>query len=98
MLVLYILQNLKGYDDIIKRFKLSSHDKNQLMSITNNFSGKVKYSEFMQKIGPEANIMRLEVPEVNRYAFLTEGKAYQEILDLYKINNNMEQAILEYIN
>jgi conjugal transfer ATP-binding protein TraC len=39
MQVLYILQNLKGYDDIIKRFKLSSHDKNQLMSITNNFSG-----------------------------------------------------------
>jgi conjugal transfer ATP-binding protein TraC len=98
MQVLYILQNLKGYDDIIKRFKLSSHDKNQLMSITNNFSGKVKYSEFMQKIGPEANIMRLEVPEVNRYAFLTEGKAYQDILDLYKKSNNMQQAILEYIN
>jgi conjugation system TraG family ATPase len=98
MQVLYILQNLKGYDDIINRFKLSSHDKNQLMSITNNFSGKIKYSEFMQKIGPEANIMRLEVPEVNRYAFLTEGTAYQEILDLYKKSNNMQQAILEYIN
>jgi hypothetical protein len=38
--------------------------------------------------------MRLEVPEVNRYAFLTEGKAYQDILDLYKKSNNMQQAIL----
>jgi len=94
--VMYIMQNEKGYDEIISRFGLKEHDKNQLGSIKYNFTGKVKYSEFLLKIGSESNIVRLELAKEVLMAFATEGKDYTEIMALYDKHKSMEKAIEEY--
>ena len=49
--VMYIMQNEKGYKEIIERLSLKEHDENQLGSIKYNFTGKIKYSEFLLKLG-----------------------------------------------
>jgi type IV secretory pathway VirB4 component len=94
--VMYIMQNEKGYDEIISRLGLKEHDKNQLGSIKYNFTGKVKYSEFLLKIGSESNIVRLELAKEVLMAFATEGKDYTEIMALYDKHKSMEKAIEEY--
>ncbi|PKK91588.1 MAG: hypothetical protein CVV62_00875, partial [Tenericutes bacterium HGW-Tenericutes-7] len=91
--VMYIMQNEKGYKEIIERLSLKEHDENQLGSIKYNFTGKIKYSEFLLKIGSESNIMRLELARKVLLAFQTEGKEYTEVMELYKETGDMESAI-----
>ena len=90
--VVYSLNNEKGYDELVKRLHLSSHDLNQLKSIKNNLTGPRKYTEMFIKIGKESNIFRLEVPA----AYLTDGEENEAIMGLYKRTQNMEQAITEF--
>lgn len=94
--VMYIMQNEKGYDELVERLKLKKHDINQLSSIKYNFTGRIKYSEFLLKIGSESNIMRLELAPKVLLAFQTEGKEYTEVMEIYKELGDMEKAIEKY--
>jgi conjugal transfer ATP-binding protein TraC len=94
--VIYSLNNEKGYDELVKRLNLSSHDLNQLKSIRNNLSGSRKYTEMFIKIGKESNIFRLEVPKEVYAAYLTDGQENQAIMAIYERTQNMEQAIIEF--
>ena len=96
--VIYSLHNEKGYDELVKRLNLSSHDLNQLKSIKNNFSGPRKYTEMFIKIGKESNIFRLEVPNEVYAAYLTDGKENDAIMAIYKKHNSMEKAINEFLS
>ena len=78
--VIYSLNNEKGYDELVKRLNLSSHDLNQLKSIKNNLSGPRKYTEMFIKIGKESNIFRLEVPKEVYAAYLTDGQENEAIM------------------
>jgi conjugation system TraG family ATPase len=95
--VIYVLPNDKGYDPIIERFKMSSHARNQLMSMKSNFTGKRKYSEFYLQIGVQGNVMRLEVPKEVYCAYLTEGAEHEKIMKIYNETNSMEKAIQKYL-
>ena len=94
--VIYSLNNEKGYDELVKRLNLSSHDLNQLKSIKNNLSGPRKYTEMFIKIGKESNIFRLEVPKEVYAAYLTDGHENEAIMAIYKKTNDMELAIKEF--
>ncbi|MCK0156366.1 TraG family conjugative transposon ATPase [Cellulophaga sp. F20128] len=94
--VIYSLNNEKGYDELVKRLNLSSHDLNQLKSIKNNLSGPRKYTEMFIKIGKESNIFRLEVPKEVYAAYLTDGQENEAIMAIYESTQNMEKAILEF--
>jgi conjugation system TraG family ATPase len=96
--VIYSLNNEKGYDELVKRLNLSSHDLNQLKSIKNNLSEPRKYTEMFIKIGKESNIFRLEVPKEVYAAYLTDGQENEAIMAIYARTNNMELAITEFIN
>ncbi|MCL6218617.1 TraG family conjugative transposon ATPase [Zunongwangia pacifica] len=95
--VIYSLNNEKGYDELVKRLNLSSHDLNQLKSIKNNLTGQRKYTEMFIKIGKESNIFRLEVPKEVYAAYLTDGQENETIMSLYKKTQDMEKAIKEFI-
>ena len=95
--VIYSLNNEKGYEELVKRLNLSSHDLNQLKSIKNNLSSTRKYTEMFIKIGKESNIFRLEVPKEVYAAYLTDGQENESIMSLYKKTQNMEKAIKEFI-
>ncbi len=94
--VIYSLNNEKGYDELVKRLSLSSHDLNQLKSIKNNLTGPRKYTEMFIKIGKESNIFRLEVPKKVFAAYLTDGSENEAIMQLYEKHHDMEKAITEY--
>nr|WP_298922827.1 TraG family conjugative transposon ATPase [uncultured Allomuricauda sp.] len=94
--VIYSLNNEKGYDELVKRLNLSSHDLNQLKSIKNNLSGPRKYTEMFIKIGKESNIFRLEVPQEVYAAYLTDGQENEEIMKLYEEHHDMEKAIIQF--
>ncbi|GAA5225141.1 TraG family conjugative transposon ATPase [Salegentibacter mishustinae] len=95
--VIYSLNNEKGYEELVKRLNLSSHDLNQLKSIKNNLTGQRKYTEMFIKIGKESNIFRLEVPKEVYAAYLTDGQENETIMSLYKKTQDMEKAIKEFI-
>ncbi|MDT0691392.1 TraG family conjugative transposon ATPase [Salegentibacter sp. F188] len=94
--VIYSLNNEKGYDELVKRLNLSSHDLNQLKSIKNNLSGPRKYTEMFIKIGRESNIFRLEVPKEVYAAYLTDGQENEEIMQLYNEHQDMQKAIIQF--
>ncbi|OBX24697.1 conjugation system TraG family ATPase [Gelidibacter algens] len=94
--VIYSLNNEKGYDELVKRLNLSTHDLNQLKSIKNNLSGPRKYTEMFIKIGKESNIFRLEVPKEVYAAYLTDGQENAEIMKLYEKHHDMKKAIIEF--
>ena len=94
--VIYSLNNEKGYDELVKRLNLSSHDLNQLKSIKNNLTGPRKYTEMFIKIGRESNIFRLEVPKEVYAAYLTDGKENEEIMKLYEEHHDMQKAIIQF--
>ncbi len=96
--VIYSLNNEKGYDELVSRLHLSSHDLNQLKSIKNNLSGKHRYTEIFIKIGKESNIFRLEVPQEVFAAYLTDGADNDRIMRIYKEKGSMERAIKEFIH
>ena len=95
--VIYILPNEKGYDPIINRFKLSSHSDNQLRSMTNKFSGKIKYSELGLVLGGELNIVRIELSKEALIAYSSDGVEYEETMELYNQYGDMEIAIDKYL-
>ena len=95
--IIYSLRNEKGYGELVSRLKLSSHDHNQLKSITNNFTGSRKYTEVFIKIGKESNIYRLEVPPEAYAAYLTDGHENETILQRYRETGNMEEAITRFL-
>ena len=94
--VIYSLNNEKGYDELVKRLNLSSHDLNQLKSIKNNLSGSRKYTEMFIKIGRESNIFRLEVPKEVYAAYLTDGQENEDIMKLYNEHHDMQKAIIQF--
>ena len=95
--VLYILNNEKGYLPIVERYGLSNHQHNMLKSITSNFKNKNPYIEFGLIIGKEIWILRLELPKEALYAYQTDGKQYDQIMELYDQSKNMETAINTFI-
>lgn len=95
--VIYSLNNEKGYDELVKRLNLCSHDLNQLKSIKNNLIGARKYTEFFLKIGKESNIYRLEVPPEGYAAYLTDGLENERIMQLFKEYKSMEKAIQVFV-
>ncbi|MFC4094857.1 TraG family conjugative transposon ATPase [Euzebyella saccharophila] len=95
--VIYSLRNEKGYDELVKRLSLSSHDLNQLKSIKNDLKGQRRYTEIFMKIGKESNIFRLEVPPEVYAAYLTDGSENETIMAIYGKTNNMETAIMEFV-
>ena len=96
--VIYSLNNEKGYDELVRRLHLSSHDLNQLKSIKNKLSGQRKYTEIFIKIGKESNIFRLEVPPEVYAAYLTDGAENAVIMDNFKLSGDMEEAIKGFVN
>ena len=97
--VIYILEDTyKAYGPVIDRFDLSTHDRNQLMSMTSDFSGKIKYSEFMLRLGTESNVMRLEVADKVACAYLSDGAENIKLMSIYEETNDMEEAINIYLN
>ncbi|MAZ26688.1 MAG: conjugal transfer protein TraG [Cytophagaceae bacterium] len=96
--VIYSLNNEKGYDALVKRLNLSSHDLNQLRSIKNNLSGPCRYTEMFIKIGRESNIFRLEVPREVYAAYLTDGEENEAIMAIYEETKDMEQSIKKFIS
>jgi len=95
--VIYSLRNEKGYDELVKRLNLSSHDLNQLKSIKNDLKGERKYTEIFIKIGKESNIFRLEVPLEVYAAYLTDGSENESIMTLYNEHDDMQKAITEFV-
>lgn len=95
--VIYSLNNEKGYDELVKRLSLSSHDLNQLKSIKNDLTGERKYTEMFIKIGKESNVFRLEVPPEVFAAYLTDGPDNEAIMALYNEHRDMELAIKEFL-
>ncbi len=96
--VIYSLNNEKGYDELVKRLNLSSHDLNQLKSIRNDLTGERKYTEMFIKIGKESNIFRLEVPPEVFAAYLTDGPASEAIMAIYDKCGDMESAITQFLH
>ncbi|APS37472.1 TraG family conjugative transposon ATPase [Salegentibacter sp. T436] len=96
--VIYSLNNEKGYDELVRRLHLSSHDLNQLKSIKNKLSGQRKYTEIFIKIGKESNIFRLEVPPEVYAAYLTDGSENTVIMDNFKLTGDMEAAIKGFVS
>jgi conjugation system TraG family ATPase len=95
--VIYSLNNEKGYDELVKRLHLSSHDLNQLKSIKNDLTGERKYTEMFIKIGKESNIFRLEVPPEVFAAYLTDGPQNEVIMKHYDNLGSMELAIQKFL-
>ena len=95
--VCYIIQNTKGYSEIIKRFEYPTHIQTQLNSLKSNFSGKVKYSEIGLMIGSYFNVVRLELPREALLAYSTDGEEYSALDKLFKQTGSMEQAIIKYL-
>jgi len=96
--IIYSLHNEKGYEQLVERLHLSTHDLNQLKSIKNHLSGSKKYTEIFIKIGKESNVFRLEVPKEVYAAYLTDGKENDAIMAIYNKTGSMEKAIKIYIN
>ena len=95
--VLYVL-NAKDYEALQKRFKMSNHAYNQMVSISSNFEGNRKYSEIFLMRGNHHQVYRLEVPEQVYWAYQTEGRQNEELMQIYNEVGDMEKAINQYIN
>lgn len=94
--VIYALNNEKGYQELVERLKLGSHDLNQLNSIRSNLKGERRYTELFMKVGKESNIFRLEVPPKVFAAYLTDGETNTRLMELYEKMGSMEAAIEEF--
>lgn len=94
--ILYVL-NAKDYRELQKRFNLSEHAYNQMVSVSSDFSGKYKYSEIFLMRGNHHQVYRLEVPEEVFWAYQTEGDKNAELMEVYNQTGNMEEAIKTFI-
>ncbi len=95
--VFYLLQQDKSIETLRSRLNLTTHDVNQILSIQNNFSGDIRYTEFMMKMGNLSNVYRLEVPEEAYLAYLSEGKEKKQVMDELLRVGSMETAISNLI-
>ncbi len=95
--ICYIIQNTKGYSEIMNRFEYPPHIGTLLNSLKSDFSGKVKYSEIGLMIGSYFNVVRLELPKEALLAYSTDGEEYAELDKYYQTSGNMETAIQKYI-
>lgn len=96
--VIYCLKSDAGYDDHKEILKFNEHQIYQLQSLRNNFDGSPRYSEVYQQIGKFGNVVRVELPEEARCAYLTDGKDHTKIMELYEKTKDMEQAIYQFMN
>ena len=94
--MLYVL-NAKDYREIQKRFHLSEHAYQQLVSIQSNFSAEQPYSEVFIMRGQVHGVYRLETPKEVFWAYQTEGKKNEMLLSYYEEIGTMEEAIKEMI-
>lgn len=90
--VLYVL-HAKDYRALQKRFDLSEHAYYQLCSIESNFNSERPYSEIFIMRGNKHQVYRLEVPKQVYWAYQTEGKENQKLMDIYEQEKDMEKAI-----
>ncbi|PIB39064.1 hypothetical protein BFP75_00890 [Maribacter sp. 4G9] len=97
--VLYILYNEKGYAPLVERYSLSEHQHTLLKSLTsiNDMDTDKKFVEFALIIGRDIWILRIELPKEALKLYQTDGKEYEEIMQLYEEKRDMEKAILEHI-
>ena len=56
-----------------------------------------KFVEFALIIGRDIWILRIELPKEALKLYQTDGKEYEEIMQLYEEKRDMEEAILEHI-
>lgn len=94
--ILYVL-GAKDYRSLQKRFDLSEHAYYQLTSIRDNFSAERPWSEVFVLRGKTHQVYRLEVSKEVYWAYQTEGKDNDDLLELYKKVGNMETAIKTFI-
>lgn len=94
--VLYVL-GAKDYKSLQKRFDLSDHAYYQLTSIRSNFKAERPWSEVFILREKTHQVYRLEVSKEVYWAYQTEGKENEKLLDLYKEVGNMETAITQFI-
>src|SRR5690606_39052093 len=95
--MLYVL-NAKDYREIQKRFHLSEHAYNQLVSIQSNFSAEQPYSETFIMRGNVHGVYRLETPKEVFWAYQTEGSKNQKLMKHYEELGDMEQAISKMLD
>lgn len=95
--ILYVL-GAKDYRSLQKRFDLSEHAYYQMASIRSNFSSDKPWSEIFILRGKNHQVYRLQVAKEVYWAYQTEGKKNEELLDLYKEIGSMETAITEFID
>jgi type IV secretory pathway VirB4 component len=89
----YILKQDKSIEPLRERLNLSVHDLNQVQSISNNLSGDIRYTEFLLKLGERSNVYRLELPMEALYAYRSEAKDKQPVLEEFSRTGSMEMAI-----
>jgi conjugal transfer ATP-binding protein TraC len=63
----------------------------QLSSISSNFQSERPYSEIFIMRGDKHQIYRLEVPKEVYWAYQTEGKENQKLMEIYDKVQNMEE-------
>ncbi len=94
--MLYVL-NAKDYREIQRRFHLSEHAYNELVSIQSNFSAEQPYSEVFIMRGNVHGVYRLETPPEVFWAYQTEGNKNQQLMNYYEECGDMEKAIAKMI-
>ncbi len=95
--VLYVLFNEKGYEPLVRRFRLSEHQHTILKSLTSVNEGNRNYVEFALIIGKEIWVHRLELPKEALATYLTDGREYEQIMSIYERTGDMEETIKEYV-
>lgn len=95
--MLYVL-NAKDYREIQRRFHLSEHAYNELVSIQSNFSAEQPYSEVFIMRGNVHGVYRLETPPEVFWAYQTEGNKNQQLMNYYEECGDMEKAIAKMIS
>lgn len=78
--VLFALPSDRGYKKVVELFSLKPHALWQLESLQNNFHTAPHYTEFFMQVGKKGNTYRLEVPELLRLAYLTDGEENEKLL------------------
>ena len=95
--IIFSLFNRNGYDELVRRFSLSTHDHEQLKSIRGITKGD-KHTTFFLGIGTERKVLKLEVSPEVAAAYETDGKAHTEIMELHEECGDMETAIKKYVS
>ena len=90
--ILYVL-GAKNYRNIQKRFNLSEHAYYQMASIKPDFDCKRPYSQVFILRGNNHQVYNFESSKEVWWAYQTEGKENDKLLNIYKEKGDMEKAI-----